>query len=363
MVQLIIYTRTGDDGTTGLGDGARRPKFDPRVAAYGEVDETELRDRPGAPRHAARPTIRDLAASRRRWRGRRTISSISAPTSALPPAKDKARRAAARRGEPGRAARARHRRAQRGPYSRCARSCCPAARAGRRGAASGARGLPARRAQRWSRSRPTGRDRRRAGASLISIAFPTICSSPRVTPTDLGRGDVLWVPGAHQSEEVNRMTSFLFRPLAVPSLPSTASTAAIPWRASSASGAITKSTRKRDGHVVDREKPFYFSKSATALRRIRGDDPLPAGHDELSFRIRAGGRARRAAFQRRRERRAASGLRLRLRPRHDAPRPAALRARQAAPMDARQGRRGRARRARRSRRPRASAIPRARRSR
>src|SRR5579871_6427461 len=40
MVRLNrIYTRTGDDGTTGLGDGERRPKFDPRVAAYGDVDE------------------------------------------------------------------------------------------------------------------------------------------------------------------------------------------------------------------------------------------------------------------------------------------------------------------------------------
>jgi cob(I)alamin adenosyltransferase len=34
-----IYTRTGDDGTTGLGDGQRRRKFDARVSAYGEVDE------------------------------------------------------------------------------------------------------------------------------------------------------------------------------------------------------------------------------------------------------------------------------------------------------------------------------------
>lgn len=34
-----IYTRTGDDGTTALGSGERRPKFDPRVAAYGTVDE------------------------------------------------------------------------------------------------------------------------------------------------------------------------------------------------------------------------------------------------------------------------------------------------------------------------------------
>jgi cob(I)alamin adenosyltransferase len=34
-----IYTRTGDDGTTGLGDGRRVPKDDPRVEAYGSVDE------------------------------------------------------------------------------------------------------------------------------------------------------------------------------------------------------------------------------------------------------------------------------------------------------------------------------------
>lgn len=34
-----IYTRTGDDGTTGLGDGTRVPKDSLRVAAYGTVDE------------------------------------------------------------------------------------------------------------------------------------------------------------------------------------------------------------------------------------------------------------------------------------------------------------------------------------
>lgn len=34
-----IATRTGDDGTTGLGDGTRVSKSDPRVAAMGEVDE------------------------------------------------------------------------------------------------------------------------------------------------------------------------------------------------------------------------------------------------------------------------------------------------------------------------------------
>ncbi len=40
MVKLNkIYTRTGDDGTTGLGTGERRLKSDTRVDAYGTVDE------------------------------------------------------------------------------------------------------------------------------------------------------------------------------------------------------------------------------------------------------------------------------------------------------------------------------------
>jgi cob(I)alamin adenosyltransferase len=40
MVRLTrIYTRTGDDGTTGLADGSRRPKYDLRLESYGTVDE------------------------------------------------------------------------------------------------------------------------------------------------------------------------------------------------------------------------------------------------------------------------------------------------------------------------------------
>jgi len=35
-----IYTRTGDDGTTALGTGARRKKYDLRIATYGTLDET-----------------------------------------------------------------------------------------------------------------------------------------------------------------------------------------------------------------------------------------------------------------------------------------------------------------------------------
>ena len=41
MVKLNkIYTRTGDDGTTGLVAGPRRLKHDARVEAYGDIDET-----------------------------------------------------------------------------------------------------------------------------------------------------------------------------------------------------------------------------------------------------------------------------------------------------------------------------------
>ncbi len=54
-----IYTRTGDQGTTGLGDGSRVNKDDPRVAAYGDTDEANsaigmvlaVRDIPEEVRH------------------------------------------------------------------------------------------------------------------------------------------------------------------------------------------------------------------------------------------------------------------------------------------------------------------------
>ena len=39
MVRLTKYIRTGDNGTTALGDGTRIEKFSLRVVAYGTVDE------------------------------------------------------------------------------------------------------------------------------------------------------------------------------------------------------------------------------------------------------------------------------------------------------------------------------------
>src|SRR6516164_6358048 len=39
VVLSRIYTRTGDGGSTALGDGSRVGKDDPRLAAYADVDE------------------------------------------------------------------------------------------------------------------------------------------------------------------------------------------------------------------------------------------------------------------------------------------------------------------------------------
>ncbi|WP_428031912.1 cob(I)yrinic acid a,c-diamide adenosyltransferase [Ancylobacter sp.] len=57
-----IYTRTGDDGTTALGTGERRPKYDLRVAAYGTVDETNAVIGVARLHTAAAPALADMEA-------------------------------------------------------------------------------------------------------------------------------------------------------------------------------------------------------------------------------------------------------------------------------------------------------------
>ncbi|RIK97810.1 MAG: cob(I)yrinic acid a,c-diamide adenosyltransferase [Proteobacteria bacterium] len=52
-----IYTRTGDDGSTALGSGERRPKYDLRVAAYGTADETNAAIGVARLHLAARPDL------------------------------------------------------------------------------------------------------------------------------------------------------------------------------------------------------------------------------------------------------------------------------------------------------------------
>lgn len=58
-----IYTRTGDDGTTSLGTGGRRKKYDLRIAAYGTIDEVNAVI--GTARlHTANDSVLDGALSR-----------------------------------------------------------------------------------------------------------------------------------------------------------------------------------------------------------------------------------------------------------------------------------------------------------
>ena len=61
---MKLYTKTGDDGTTGLFGGARVPKASARVTAYGTVDETNAaigaasrRPARAGRRHDDRPTV------------------------------------------------------------------------------------------------------------------------------------------------------------------------------------------------------------------------------------------------------------------------------------------------------------------
>ena len=71
-----ISTRTGDDGTTGLGDGSRVQKDDARITAIGDVDE--LNSQLGV--LLCEPLPDDVRAQFRSS----TISSISAVSFAFP---------------------------------------------------------------------------------------------------------------------------------------------------------------------------------------------------------------------------------------------------------------------------------------
>lgn len=79
-----IYTRTGDDGSTALGTGERRPKSDRRVATYGTVDETNA-----AVGVARLSTGQDPTLDAMLWRIQNDLFDLGADL-ATPPAGDEA---------------------------------------------------------------------------------------------------------------------------------------------------------------------------------------------------------------------------------------------------------------------------------
>ena len=185
-----IYTRTGDDGTTSLGTGARRKKYDLRVDAYGTVDEVNAAI--GLVRlHTAGDAALDAALGRiqndlfdveadlclaEKGPGGARLTVTDAQVAWLEGEIDRLN------AEP------------------CAAAVLhPARRQPGLGLyASRAHGLPARRAH---HGRAQGSARRGGLGSLrsnTSIGCRITCSSPAATPTTRARGDVLWAPGQNR---------------------------------------------------------------------------------------------------------------------------------------------------------------------
>ena len=168
-----IYTRKGDDGTTGLGGGQRVPKDSPRVSAYGTVDELSSAIGVALASGPVAEAGRVAAAG-----AERAVPSGIRPV--LPRGGQGPILAAADRVAPRAGARSGDRRAERG--RRSARELHSAGRIARRGAAArGPDRLPARRA-RGARAVATS-SRSARSSSPTSIGSRTRCSSWRATRT------------------------------------------------------------------------------------------------------------------------------------------------------------------------------------
>ena len=79
------------------------------------------------------------------------------------------------------------------------------------------------------------------------------------------------------------MTSYLFEPAPVRSLPIVGDERRYPVARIFCVGRNYEDHAREMGHVVDREKPFYFSKSATTLRQSGDAIPYPPGTTNYHF--------------------------------------------------------------------------------
>ena len=79
------------------------------------------------------------------------------------------------------------------------------------------------------------------------------------------------------------MSKYLFDPPPLPALPILGAEALYPVSRIFCVGRNYEEHAREMGHVVDREKPFYFSKSATALRQNGATIPYPPGTGNYHF--------------------------------------------------------------------------------
>src|SRR5271169_3460116 len=79
------------------------------------------------------------------------------------------------------------------------------------------------------------------------------------------------------------MTRYLFEPPPTPALPIAGLEVLYPVARIFCVGRNYEEHARHGGHVVDREKPFYFSKSATTLRRSGAAIPYPPGTANYHF--------------------------------------------------------------------------------
>jgi fumarylpyruvate hydrolase len=81
------------------------------------------------------------------------------------------------------------------------------------------------------------------------------------------------------------MSGFVFEPAPVPSLAIEGLALRYPVARIFCVGRNYEDHAREMGHVVDREKPFYFSKSATALRESGASLPYPPGTTNYHFEV------------------------------------------------------------------------------
>ena len=187
-----IYTRTGDDGTTALGTGERRKKYDLRIAAYGTIDEANAAI--GVARlHTAHDAELDAALARIQ----NDLFDVGADLCTPGKGQRARRRAAHRDRQAGRVARSRDRPLQCGA---CAAALLRAAGRQRGGGPSASRPhhLPARRA---ADRRAQGPSRTRASRAEVLKYVNRLSDFLFVASryaNGKGAGDVLWKPGENR---------------------------------------------------------------------------------------------------------------------------------------------------------------------